>query len=426
MDTISTTNPLDIPELRHRLSLFVTVKDALSCARVSKAWTDDFIAAIWFTVDFDMQPRFVDLAPDIITKHGHLIRIVKNARFESQISILANTSVNRLKELRIDTAAPTMQHVLAYGIVSRNITSLETLDLFASYIPTKKQMSLARYVAVPALAPPSSSKLKTMRIADFCLTSDGLITIFQASPRLSDLRLHRADIVRTLTWSFQHSGITFFSAELKKAFPREPLGPSLLLDFPNLRMLLTWIYKKRFPITTARIKEEHARHCPRFTGYQLSDNNCTIVSQFYTSIATNASTIMFLHKDTSLEMINTILLYQATLKFVMVFYVLRDLDYEAEEMDMDEVEMDEWTCKNLHTFRIRIKGLDTKNKILKAIALWRAGCWRRWQEKATEISALIDEQEDDGCSIEARVARHLLQFEKLWWVWLGYQTWTPI
>ena len=90
---------------------------------------------------------------------------------------------------------------------------------------------------------------------------------------------------------------------------------------------------------------------------------------------------------------------------------------------MDEVEMGEWACKNLEVLRIRIKDLDTKNK---TIALWKAGCRKRRQENAGTLVAAEDEEEETDMPIEARVARHLLKFDKLWLVWLRYQKWTPI
>jgi hypothetical protein len=95
-------------------------------------------------------------------------------------------------------------------------------------------------------------------------------------------------------------------------------------------------------------------------------------------------------------------------------------------MNMNEVNMGEWACKDLRALHIRVKDLDTEDKIPKTIALWRKGCWRRWQKKAGAPIPVEANQEPMDNSIEARVARHLLKFEKLWSVWLGYQTWTPI
>lgn len=50
-------------------------------------------------------------------------------------------------------------------------------------------------------------------------------------------------------------------------------------------------------------------------------------------------------------------------------------------MDMDEVKMGEWVCKDLDMLRrIRTMGLDTKEKILKATTRDVRGADRRKQE----------------------------------------------
>ncbi|KAH7047695.1 hypothetical protein BKA57DRAFT_463141 [Linnemannia elongata] len=106
---------------------------------------------------------------------------------------------------------------------------------------------------------------------------------------------------------------------------------------------------------------------------------------------------------------------------------LKHLDLHLLEMDMDEVELGEWACKDLVVLRVRIKGLDTKERILEAIELWRQGCWKRRQEEAGAPITLEEERDDQmDLSIEARVAHHLLKLEELRSVWLGCQTWGPI
>ncbi|KAG0217760.1 hypothetical protein BGX33_009639 [Mortierella sp. NVP41] len=466
--TTASTSPFGLPELRHRLSRFLSIKDALSCTLVSQAWTKDFVSAIWFMVDFDVSPSFTDLLPDIVATHGHHIRVVKNAKSLPQVQSIANASVNRLRELRIDTAASVMQHILAYEIVSTNITSLETLELFTTSAPANKRESLAHYVPAPSLAPfagasqtASPSKLKVLRISHLCLTYDGLMAILQGCTNLSDLELPGTDIVGRPTRSFQHTGVTLFSSGLKSVFSREPVGPSLLPSIPNLKTLQVWDYDvdETLAVPAARIKEDLYQHCPHTTGYRLSDTTGAMVPFFSSIIAKDISDLGFLHHHTSLTTITAILLHQATLKTLLMFPTysgfnfdsdevppvlrhsqasghllqliprhcsqLETLDLHLQEMEIGEIEMSEWACKNLRTLRIRIKGLDTKDKILKTIALWRAGCWRHWQ-KATGDPGSVDEQGKSNQSIEARVARHLLKFDKLGKVWLGYQTWTPV
>ncbi|KAK3808915.1 MAG: hypothetical protein JOS17DRAFT_765528 [Linnemannia elongata] len=461
-----TKSAFDLPELTHRFSRFVTVQDAISFALVSKAWTSHFISVIWFEIDFDVHPRFLNLSPEIVAKHGHLIRIIVNAKTLPQVSILANAGVNSLRNLRIETAASASQHVRAYEIVLRNNRSLEDLHLTAIYI-VNKQDSTAHYVPVSALipslgsSPPTLSKLKKLKIANMCLTHDGLTFILQGCPRLVNLMLQYTDVVYTPTQYFQHVGVKFFAASLTSIFSAAPTGPSLLSYFPNLTTLSTYNYEgSPFTIPSARIKDDITRYCPHLSGYKLQDITGLIVPSFLTDIASNVSEVVYLHKTISSETITAMLLHQATLKSVKHFALDNGFEFEKDEvakvvdqpevsdrfllliprccpaleewglfsheLDMDDVEQGTWACQDLKKLRMRIKGLDTKEKILKAIALWRKGCWRRWQKHAGTSVAAEDEEDETDMSIEARVARHLLKFEKLWWVWLGYQTWTPI
>ncbi|KAF8944352.1 hypothetical protein BGZ47_004358 [Haplosporangium gracile] len=432
-------NAFELPELIHRLSRFVKVSDAISGALVSKAWTNHFVSAIWFKIDFNIHLQFASLSPDVVAKHGHHIRIITNAKTLPQVSILANAGVNNLRNLQIETAASAIQYVHAYEIVFRNNRSLKNLHLTA--IPTaNKQLSTAYYVSVPALIPslgslpPTLSKLRNLKIESMCLTHDGLVFILQGCPELSELRLPFTDAVGTPIQFFQHANVKVFGSTLKSIFPAALTGPSVIEDVTLL--------------------------CPHLTAYYLEDDTGAIVLNFLTDIVNNVSEIMYRYDNISSEIITTILLHQSTLKIVKHFNLEQEFDFEKEEialvsddfqvsgrymqliprccpdlkelrlssheMDMDVVEQGKWACQDLKTLRIRVKGLDTKDKVLKVIALWRKGCWRRWQAKAGRPIAEEEEQEKTDLSIEARVARHLLKFDKLWWVWLGYQTWSPI
>ncbi|KAF9922117.1 hypothetical protein FBU30_007806 [Linnemannia zychae] len=235
----SSRNPFNLPELRQVISLFVAAKDAISCALVCKAWTDDFVHAIWHTVDFGKHPGFINLPQDIISKHGHYIRVIN---------------------------------------------------------------SLA----------------------------------------------HSED----LSW-FDHAAI--------RGMANAP-----------------FTYKGR-----GAILQQIPMACSR----------------------------------------------------------LEKLSFHAHEVDMYDIEGGDWICKDLEILQIRVKGLDTKEKIAKAVELWRFGTRERWrrQVKESKTAEMIeadakeqeewkeDERKDEvskvqgsiDTSIEARVARHLLKFEKLQVVYLG-------
>ncbi|KAF8949007.1 hypothetical protein BGZ47_000079 [Haplosporangium gracile] len=246
-------------QLRHRINRFVTVKDALSCVFVSKAWSTTFIPVVWFKIDFDTQPRFPDLPSDSVAKHGHLIRVVKGAISSSQVSTLANAGVSKLKELEID---------ILWNLPSKTCS------------PTR--------------------------------TSPGITPVCKATVPMAKIK-------------------TVAVFDNSKDFDFEEVRVAPVLD--------------EFQGASNQILHLIPRGRPQ----------------------------------------------------------LEELDLCAHEMDMDAIESGE-----------EIKELDAKDKILKAIALWRKGCWRRWQEKAESSIAPMDEQGQIDLSLEARVARHLLKFDKLW------------
>ncbi|KAG0209855.1 hypothetical protein BGX33_005312 [Mortierella sp. NVP41] len=461
------TNPFDIPELRHRLSRFVTLKDALSCVRVSKAWTEAFVSVIWFKVDFDIHTNFPNLPPATITKHGHHIRLVDNAKTLPQVSALATASVNKLRALHIDTAASTRQHVQAYEIVSRNRSTFQNLRLFAS--TTNKPDSLAHYIATPALAPFSGStkgsrtNLTSMSITRLSMTRDGLGEVLQACPLLVDLKLFNIAFTGTSTSTVRHTGVRTLTAGLKAIFHQDGStpGPSLLTYFPRLVTLSTWDYQPDSAISAGRIKEELDQYCPHVKKYHLNSTGAA-VSDFCSKIARTVSEIVFLYEQMSTEVIIALLLHQNSLSTVRNYWGtiadiekddvaavndhfqahgqflqllprgcsrLEVLDLHCHEMDMDVVEVGEWACKDLRMLYVRIKGLDTKDKIIRAISLWRDGRRARQREEDSADDAMeVDEdyvihQNLSDRSIETRVARHLLKFEKLEQVWLGYKIW---
>ncbi|KAG0061485.1 hypothetical protein BGZ89_011408 [Linnemannia elongata] len=466
--TAPTRNPFDLPEIILHLSQFVTDEDAISCALVSQTWTDHFISVIWYKVDFNTRPRFADLSPAIILKHGHHIRVIKNAKTLPHVNALAHPSINKLTNLHIETATSSLQNIRAHEIIFRNNHSLGKLDICAASVPTNKQDSLAHYVSAPALSPcplHGSSKLTNLKFDNLIMTHDTLVAVLRICPSLSKLQLFSTDIIgdptTTSALPYQHTGIKAFGSPLNRVFPTYSNGFSLLSHFPNLTTLCAWNYDRNFMVPAIRIKKELAQYCPGVTRFHLADSTGALVTEFLTTIANrDVDEFVFRSRHTSLELINTVLLHKKTMRTVMPYcpeecldqdknevapvsnYLqessqllqliprgcpeLETLDIYFHEMDMDDVEAEEWACKNLMTLRMRIKGLDTAEKILKVIALWRKGCWRRWQKKAGTLMATSEKEDETDMSIEARVARHLLKFDRLWTVWLGYQTWTPI
>ncbi|KAF9909391.1 hypothetical protein BX616_011201 [Lobosporangium transversale] len=147
--------------------------------------------------------------------------------------------------------------------------------------------------------------------------------------------------------------------------------------------------------------------------------------------------------------------------------LLTFVDLPGHEMDMDMIDSFPWACNDLVQLRIRIKGLDTKELIMATIRKWSRGAYtrrrqRRNEEQRQATSKKIDAKptkDSDGAAevfetvqvfltdgdngkdkdnnivngfnneteavnpIVDRVATHLLKFEKLNKVWLGYKIW---
>ncbi|KAK3838237.1 MAG: hypothetical protein J3R72DRAFT_448757 [Linnemannia gamsii] len=387
----------------------------------------------------------------------------------SQVSALDHPNINKLRVLRMETIASFIQHGHAFQIVARNNTSLRVVRVSTTYTRPDKINHANYHVSVPAFLPPPSflparpsSTIDTLDLVSMWMTHDDLATILEASPRLSKLRLVHTDVVGTPTRFFQHLGITLLSTSIESILPDVSTGlPCLLSYLPNLTTLHTWHKYSSAMVPSARIKRDFERYCPLLKQFKLEEDSGNITAEFLTNIVRNVTRITYQEARITPQTVAAIVLHQSSMVKVAQFYT-REFDYEKEEvpllwdnkavsremmqeiprrcsqlqrlnlhrheMDMDVVESGEWACKDLRKLRIRVKELDTKEKILKAIALWRAGCWRRRQEQATGIKAAVEEEErlKADQSIEARVARHLLKFEHLQWVWLGFQTWTSI
>ncbi|KAF9928135.1 hypothetical protein BGZ67_007126 [Mortierella alpina] len=105
---------------------------------------------------------------------------------------------------------------------------------------------------------------------------------------------------------------------------------------------------------------------------------------------------------------------------------LESFYFPLHEIDMDDIESDEWECKGLKELRIRIVGLNTAQQIDQAIGFWLEGrrALRRGDaEKQDRSPMLTDTDPFDLWILGSRVADHLLKFKDLHTVWLGTTVW---
>jgi len=99
---------------------------------------------------------------------------------------------------------------------------------------------------------------------------------------------------------------------------------------------------------------------------------------------------------------------------------LRELDLPGYEMNMSDIEKSKWVCHDLSTLCIRVQGLNTREKIDRTIQLWNDGRRLKGEIRSNGEKQNIGILPSDN-SIEARFARHLLKFEKLKNVWIGWK-----
>ncbi|KAF9930121.1 hypothetical protein FBU30_000871 [Linnemannia zychae] len=495
--------PLDLPELRHRISQFVAIKDALSCALVCKAWSADFIFVIWRTVHLMEQPKFALLSTDIISKYGHHIRVVIGMDRDKQIYLLNNPAVNGLVELRIQFASILDVLIENYAgiceMIQRNTLALRNCIDFFNNLLSKLSNDLPPWktlnsVFFPALDKPQLkiSVLTELILVGVCLTHQDFTKILEVCPVLNELILDNVQMDRFAT-RFKHTNLKRLGGSIERIFPQQT--PSLLSYFPNLDFVDVWTDSPLTPIPTDQIKADMAEYCPKLTEYGLRDNDNFII-HFCTHIIKNPTHVRFDFDFISAKVINAILLHRDSLKAFYIYalnqpkiwpvttdddlgaiqgynHLLQqipsscprleklDLPYCGMEMLMDDIEEGEWVCRDLTTLRIRIKELDTEEKIAKAIELWRSVSRERWRKQAVGYKDAKerrkekehsekddthdkdvnvknqknkmegksemeekDKESEETKSIEARVARHLFKFEKLQRVSLGSHTWS--
>ncbi|KAF9120913.1 hypothetical protein BGX30_002888 [Mortierella sp. GBA39] len=490
-------SPFDIPELRDRISRFVTLKDAIACARVSKAWAQDYLPFIWYSIDCNkFSHSNTSSGFDIVVvKHAHHIRVANNVNYPSQMAILVKGGIAQLRELSITMTSSTFHYATALDFVARNSATLEKLKLKpVTTYATKYESPLycvhASMLVHPGLSNKIASRLRDLDVSGLWLMREGLSTILQGCPNLSHLNLSGTDVIGRASVNFGHEGLSFLTCSIITALRPDPTdsqqqpSPGLLMHFPNLK---TWSTsgsesELRFVLPSGLLKAEVKQHSPLLSDVRLRDSPESMWVTLFTDVFSNLKEISFDYKSMSVQVLTTILLHQDTIESIQAnpgkefdferdvfspgpvmdhFHTsgrqvqllprsctrLTELNLYPHVMDIDIMEDKAWNCKDLRTLRTRIKGLDTKERIMRTIDLWRAG-WRKrvqarrrqssisllngngnvnakdlnkfWNRMATAM-ALVD----NDYSIEARVAHHLLQFEKLENVWLGYKTWHP-
>ncbi|KAK3834509.1 MAG: hypothetical protein J3R72DRAFT_221824 [Linnemannia gamsii] len=160
-------------------------------------------------------------------------------------------------------------------------------------------------------------------------------------------------------------------------------------------------------VPVERIKREVAICCPQVTMIDTWKSPQLIIYNLVANAFHSLTHVTFAYSQLSMDVIVALLCHKATLLQIIAFqgssksYTERDsvpseddhfqhsgravqllprscpylkfLEFEGHEMDMEIIEEETWTCRGLQHLRVRIRGLDTKDKIDQSLNLWKEG-----------------------------------------------------
>jgi len=460
-------NPLELPEILENISPFVTLKDAVACAQVCKAWSNHFTSLIWHSINFDIHDGLLDIKT--LAKYGHHIRVVENISEQWHFWMLTGSNAGRLEKLSITMSATPEYYDHCVDLLRQVNATLVYIDIFqpekygAPYFPVDSLF--------PAEGTKSTSRLSSIKIRGLKMTRYALSSLLENCPSLKHLNIRDTTLLPSIydisdAHFYRHTGVTKLTAPIEQVFKtgeQSKVAPSLFVHFPNLQ---SWITRNSYSSGSAEvpsryIRDEVAKHCPSLKALSLGTRAPATIGMLAQSFE-GLIEICIKNKQLSNDMVGAILNHKGTLNTIMTFISYDDF-YDSEtipdtesiqddtnggiiqsipqhctrletlqlplfEMDMDDVEKTKWGCRDLEELHIRVRGLDTEQKIDRAIQLWKEG-WMAINKKRVNceqglpsMSLPLDSvTPPDDNSIEARVARHLLKFENLREVWLGWK-----
>ena len=444
-------NPLHIPEVRSCVSRYVSVADAISCVRVSKDWSTDFAFLIWFAVNFNTHSSFEQLNATVIARHGHLIRKIHNLSTQGQLNALLHPNISNVRVLSLSCTTTARFRILCMDLVSNNNKSLETLSM-KMYTDDLSVRTISLDAVVPHL---SDSRLTTITLRNVCVSRASFVALLKGCPLLTSVSMliNIALLSGPSIDTFQHTGVASLSVNLEGVFKPDPdsevsaLGFSLLAHFPNLNHWTLYPLEATLIDPIEHIIAEVKLCCPKVSQVYTWTTQRPLLYNLLARVFRNLVKVIFAYEQLSADVVLALLLHKATLIEVSTtcdnkednterdhipiesdhfqtsglaiqlllrsYQNLTAFKLERHEMYMDIVEEAEWVCKGLRSFRVRVRGLDTTEKINRTLELWADG--RKNKSQFTQI-------ETNDMSIEARVARHLLTFDNLERVWLGTRT----
>ena len=304
----------------------------------------------------------------------------------------------------------------------------------------------------------ASFKLVRLCITNLAMTRDAFASLLQLCPALRLLEVQRTSIYSysSCPEPYRHTGLVHLNAPLEQIFQPDPDSSTnlpILVHFPRLKRISTALADALPSVSFDAMKDQFAKFCPSLGEVVLITTPSTTTA-LLTRTFRSLTMISICAEKMSIDVITAMLVHQETLsRVIAAVHHQSDRDSELEgeptvpgwalqlipqtcsrltrlyfrsfTLDMEEIERTTWSCTQLEELHVQIRGLDTKEKIDRAMRLWtNFRDMRRKSKKGNSAncsglhssstqSGLEKDTLRNGKSVEERVARHLARFEKL-------------
>ncbi|KAG0247048.1 hypothetical protein BG011_002136, partial [Mortierella polycephala] len=325
------TNLLDLTEIRTHIAQYLSVKDAISCVRVSKEWSKDFVHRIWHTVDFDVHVDFDNISTDIVMKHGDHIRSVKNIKKVSHIKSLSCDSVSRIFDLEIYIDWTSSLNALSSDLIFRNNTSLTSLVVQDPFEPPDALSQW--YFSVNPLIPRAAaqSKLTRLNIGGVYLTRESFVLLLRECISLVTLEIWETKLDSgTAFGQYQHYGIKELRATpelVTGAASGLSTNSPLFTHFPNLEKWLTFVYQTD---SVQDISDGVGQWWPKLREINTNYSEGAIVADLLANIYRPLTSITVHYSAVSSNFVHAVLLHQEALQNIATYTGDGDSDNEGD------------------------------------------------------------------------------------------------
>ncbi|KAF9146260.1 hypothetical protein BGX30_002516 [Mortierella sp. GBA39] len=498
--------PLDILEIRTNVGWYLDPSDVYSCALVCRDWAQTFIPLLWYTIDFLLQPQ---IPLSILKKQARHVRRLEclelSEKEEDTLRLLCFSSrVRHLRHLSIAFCESEQVNIHGFDLLRRNRASLTFLKIVGKPFESEVDIVPAQYCIPPdVLVHPTASRLTDLSLHKIILTREGFAHMLRSSPCLKKLNLATSNILTggyIDTVGAKGTGrdrLTDQDSEDDYYSEEEDADRELYLS--ELESISS--------IKSSVVKSEVKACCPDLCTVGFSSSPSPAVEELITHAFENLVEVHFEKHNYTVGVFHSLLHHHSTLTSIttyadpgaaldsrlpepiddlfkdqgrviqLLFQILplKTVCFEEHEMKIEWMEEKPWRG-TLEELSVRIEGLDTEQKIEKALSAW-VECWSKYKDVLHQSANLlledssvgfsgtikqdvpadivvkrepVDEKHmtaqangnqgergmlaprvpnpldffvDDG-SLEARVTRFLLQQPNLRSVWLGSEYWS--